>query len=232
MATYVSLVNELLRRVNEVPMDTSGDNFGTVRNVQAVAKDAINASIRMILQDGQEWPFLKTVYTETLVAGTRQYDYPADVGSVDWDTFYLKQLGSKENMPGKLRPISYEEYTEAYRPSDDTGDAAGIGAPEYVYQTYGEAFGVTPVPDDAYEVEYVYWATPVDLVEYNDVAIIPDRFKHVVIEGAMVFMMDFRSNAQGSAKHQAKFEDLIEAMRRVLIDEPLHVRSTVITGRS
>ena len=228
MATYVSLVNELLRRINEVPMDTSGDGFGTVRNVQALAKDAINASIRMILQDGQEWPFLKTVHTETLVAGTRQYDYPSDVGSVDWDTFYLKRLGSAENTPGKLRPISYEEYIERHRHSDDVGDPAGMDAPEYVYQTYGEAFGVTPVPDDSYEVEYVYWAAPNDLTEYNDVAIIPDRFKHVVIEGAMVHMMRFRSNAQGSAMHQATFEDLIKAMRRVLIDEPLHLRSTVI----
>ena len=66
MATYVALVNELLRRLNEVTLDTEGDGFSTVRNVQALAKDAVNNSIRNILQTGQEWPFLKTTYTQTL----------------------------------------------------------------------------------------------------------------------------------------------------------------------
>ena len=71
MATYVSLVNELLRRLNEFPLDIAGDGFDSVRNVQALAKDAINSSVRLILQDGQEWPFLKNTYTQTLTAGTR-----------------------------------------------------------------------------------------------------------------------------------------------------------------
>ena len=57
MATYVALVNELLRRLNEVTLDAAGDGFDSVRNVQALAKDAINNSIRNILQTGQEWPF-------------------------------------------------------------------------------------------------------------------------------------------------------------------------------
>ena len=99
MATYVSLVNELLRRLNEVTLDTAGDGFDTVRNVQALAKDAVNNAIRNILQTGQEWPFLKTTYVQTLTAGTRQYDFPADLASVDWDTFYIKQLGSASNTP-------------------------------------------------------------------------------------------------------------------------------------
>ena len=55
MATYVTLVNELLRRMNEVTLDIAGDGFDSVRNVQALAKDAVNSSIRLILQDGQEW---------------------------------------------------------------------------------------------------------------------------------------------------------------------------------
>lgn len=230
MATYVSLVNELLRRLNEVPLDTAGDGFDTVRNVQALAKDAINSSVRLILQDGQEWPFLKTAYTQTLTAGTRQYAFPADYSSADWDTFYLKQLTSQTNNPRRLRPVSYEAYINNYRPSDDTGDTVnGDGAPIVVYQTYGSNFGVTPVPNAAYEVEYVYWSYPADMTVYNDVAIIPDRFKHVLIEGAMMFMMRFRSNEQSAAVHQNNFEDGIKAMRRVLMDDPLEVRSTVVS---
>ena len=229
MATnYVTLVNKVLTRMNEVLLDTAGDGFDSVRNVQALAKDAVNSSIRLILQDGQEWPFLKQTYTQTLAAGTRQYDFPADMGTVDWDTFYLKLLTSRDNEPVALRPISYEEYIQRYRGRDDTGDAADDGAPQYVYQTFEEKFGVTPVPDDAYEVEYVYWAFPNDLSQFNDTCIIPSRFDHVIIDGAVMFMMRFRSNEQSAAIHQNNFQDGIKAMRRLLLDDDLAVRSTVI----
>jgi hypothetical protein len=230
MATFVALTNELLRRLNEVTLDTAGDGFDTVRNVQALAKDAINSSIRLILQDGQEWPFLKTTYTQTLTVGTRQYSFPSDYSSVDWDTFYLKKLSSEGNSPMNLKPMSFEEYTQNVRASDDSGDQVnGDGPPIRVYQTLGESFGVTPIPNAAYEVEYVYWSYPSDMTLYDDVAVIPDRFKHVVIDGAMMFMMRFRSNEQSAAMHQNNFEDGIKSMRRVLMDDPLSVRSTVLS---
>ena len=229
MATYVTLVNELLRRLNEVTLDTAGDGFDTVRNVQALAKDAVNSSIRLILQDGQEWPFLKTTFTQTLSVGTRQYDFPADYSSTDWDTFYLKKLASENNSPMPLSTISYEQYIQNVRPSDDSGDQVnGDGPPALVYQTLGTAFGVSPIPDAAYEIEYIYWKFPTDLTAFNDVAIIPDRFKHVVIDGAMMFMMRFRSNEQSAAMHQNNFEDGIKTMRRVTFDDTLFVRSTVV----
>ena len=228
MATYVALTNELLRRLNEVTLDTAGDGFDTVRNVQALAKDAVNNSIRSILQTGQEWPFLKNTYTQTLTAGTKEYSFPSDYSSADWETFYIKQLSSSQNVPSHLPVITYDEYIQRYRQSDDVGDASGIAAPTLVYQTNEEKFGVTPIPDAAYEIEYVYWSYPSDLTLYDDVAIIPDRFKHVLIDGAMMYMMRFRSNEQSAAMHQGNFENGIKSMRRVLIDEPLRIRSTVV----
>ena len=228
MATYVALTNELLRRLNEVTLDTAGDNFDTVRNVQALAKDAINNSIRNIIQTGQEWPFLKTTYTQTLTAGTKEYSFPSNYSSADWETFYLKKLSLVNNTPMHLPTITYDEYIQKHRQLDDTGDATGIAAPRLIYQTNESKFGVTPIPNAAYEVEYVYWSYPVDLTVYNDIAVIPDRFKHVIIDGAMMYMMRFRSNDQSAALHQQNFEEGIKSMRRVLIDEPLTVRSTVI----
>lgn len=228
MVTYVSLVNELLRRLNEVPLDTAGDGFDSVRNVQALAKDAINNSIRLIIQDGQEWPFLKTTYTQTLTSGTRTYDFPADMATVDWDTFYLKKTSGIDNQPKKLDTLTFEDYTKEYRASDDQG---ATGAPLLVYQTMEEKFGVTPVPDNSYEVEYVYWSYSSDLTLYDDVCVIPDRFKHVIIDGAMMFMMRFRSNEQSAAIHQQNFEQGIKTMRRLLVDDELYLKSTVLRGR-
>jgi len=228
MATYITLVNQLLRRLNEVTLDTAGDGFTTVRNVQALAKDAVNNSIRNIIQTGQEFPFLKTTNTQTLAAGTRQYDFPTDYSGADWETFYIKKLTSVDNTPMHLPSITYDEYIQRYRHFDDTGDATGISAPTLIYQTNEEKFGVTPIPDNSYEIEYVYYKFPADLSAFNDTSLIPDRFNHVVIDGAMMYMMRFRSNEQSAAMHQNNFEDGIKAMRRVLIDEHLRIRSTVV----
>ena len=226
MATYVSLANEVLRRLNEVQIDAAGDGFDTVRNVQALAKDAINNSIRRILQDGQEWPFIKTTSVQTLTAGVTTYSFPSDYSSTDWDTFYIKQLAAKGNTPAVLKPMPYEEYTQSHRSSDDIAPATGLGVPTSVFQTYDNTFGVTPVPDAGYEVEFIYWTVPNSLTLFNDVSIIPDRFSHVVIDGAMMYMMQFRSNAQSAQMHQAAFEDGIKAMRNVLMDDTFTMRST------
>ena len=78
MATYITLVNQLLRRINETELDTTGDGFGTVRNLQALSKDAINSSIREILQVSQEWPFILVTNTQTLTVGSGSYSFPAD----------------------------------------------------------------------------------------------------------------------------------------------------------
>ena len=57
-------------------------------NAQGLVKD-VNNSIRLIIQDGQEYP-LKTTNTQTLVAAQRTYDFPTDMGTVDWDSFFEK----------------------------------------------------------------------------------------------------------------------------------------------
>jgi hypothetical protein len=225
MATYIDLTNELLRRLNEVVIDQN--DFPAVRNIQALAKDAINSSIRKIIQSAQEWPFTLTTYSQTLTAGTREYDFPADMSSVDWDSFYIKQLASKSNQPQKLSVIPYTEYLFRYRPDDETGDeGSGIAIPFRVYQTQEEKFGVTPSPNDAYVVEYKYWTFPTSLNLYTDTAVIPDRFNHVIIDGAMMYMMRFRSNEQSAQIHQNDFDEGIKMMRRLLVDDKLFVRST------
>jgi len=231
MATYVALVNELLRRINETTLDTAGDGFGDARNLQAIAKDAINSSTREILQVSQEWPFTFTTYTETLTAGTGTYAWQSDVSKIDWDSLYLKQLSSKDNQPKKLTVLTFVDYLRHYRPQEDTSGEGGRDTPQYAYKTEERKFGVTPIPDAAYEIEYRYWSFPSDLVEFDDTSIIPDRFKHVLIDGAMMYMMRFRSNEQSAAIHQQNFENGIDTMRRLLLDSPAYITSTVRPNR-
>ena len=226
--TYITLVNDLLRRLNEVTLNTAGDGFSTAKNVQAIAKDAINNSIREILQDGHQFPFLKTTTTQTLTAGTGTYDLPTDMASVDWDTFYLQVLSSAGNTARSLPTIPFEEYVRIYKAIEENSGTGARSSPDLVYQTSEEKFGVTPLPDAAYVIEYVYYKFPADLSAFDDEMIIPDRFKYIIIDGAMVYMMRFRSNEQSAQIHQAKFQEGIKSMRRLLLDDPLFVRSSMI----
>lgn len=223
MATFIQLTNELLRRLNEV--EIAQENFSGVRNIQSLAKDAVNSSVRHICQVAQEWPFMFTAYTQPLTIGVTVYDYPSDLSSADLDSFYLKKHPTAQNEPKKLEVISYPEYLRYHRPKDDNG---ATGAPQFVYQTNTNKIGVTPVPDYAYEIDYNYFTYSSEMVLSTDVCIIPERFKHVVINGAMMYMMRFRSNEQSAQIHQRDLDDGIKHMRRLLLDDPISVTSTII----
>ena len=230
MSTFINLTNELLRRLNEVQIDES--SFVAAKNVQALAKDAINSAIRETLQDAQEWPFALVTYEQTLVAGTGTYAFPADYSKADWDNFYIKQLTSESNTPRKLQLITYAEYLSKYRSNEEVSGEGGRNAPDYVYMTQDTKFGVTPIPNAAYVIEYRYWKFPADLVLADDVSIIPNRFKHVIIDGAMMYMMLFRSNEQSASMHSTKFEDGIKMMRRLVVDQHPNVISTALQKSS
>jgi hypothetical protein len=224
--TFLNLTNELLRRLNEVTIDTG--EFSTVRNIQALAKDAINTSVRTILQSSQEWPFTLQTYQQTLTSGTNEYDFPDTLSSVDWESFFIKQLAAKNNAPEKLPVIPYTEYLSKYRPIDDVATSSDYSVPLRVYQTQETKFGVTPIPDDEYVIEYKYWSFPSSLTAATDTCVIPSRFDHVIITGAMMYMMRFRSNEQSATLHSNEFEDGIKMMRRLLLDDHLYLRSTYI----
>lgn len=222
MATYINLVNELLRRLNEVSINET--DFSAARNVQALAKDAVNSAMREMLQEVQEWPFTLVTYEQTLTAGTSTYAFPSNYSSADWETFYLKKLVN--NAPKRLTLITYDTYIDKHRPNEDSG--ANNTIPQLVYMTQDNKFGVTPVPDDSYVIEYRYWLYPEDMINATDVCVIPERFKHILLDGAMIYIMRFRSNDQQASMHQQKFDDGIKMMRRLVMDIKPNVTSTII----
>ena len=203
--------------------------FSGARNIQSLAKNAINSSVKELMHSAQEWPFALVTATQTLATdGTAVYDFPASFSSVDWESFYLRQLSTANNEPKRLPVLSYTQYLDERRPQDDMNGSGGYGVTQAIYQTQDGKFGVTPRADQAYVIEYKYWAFPADMVADTDVCIVPTRFDNVVIDGAMTYMMLYRSNEQSAAIHRDRFEQGIKNMRRLLMDEPLLMRSTMI----
>ena len=46
-----------------------------------------------------------------------------------------------------LKYLSYEEYNERYRERDARPDTDKFADPEFVYTTYNDELGLTPIPD-------------------------------------------------------------------------------------
>ena len=230
MSTYLNLTNELLRRMGEVVMDVT--DFDLARNIQALAKTAINSSVREILHTAQEWPFLLSTQTQTLTKGVGTYSFPANTSSVNWDGFYLKAHPTAGNTPVRLGVITYVDYLKNRRPQDDMNGEGGEGAPVVVYQTNDLKFGVSPLPSTDYQIEYQYFSYPNDMSVAADECIVPSRFDNIIIDGAMFYMLMYRSNEQGASIYREKFDLGIRSMRRLLMDDPLYITSTAITRQS
>jgi hypothetical protein len=223
---YIGLVNEVNRRLNEVEL-TSG-NFSSAKGFYSQIKDSVNASLRDIYQTHYEWPFNHVIAEETLSAGETRYAFPNDTGSIDFDTFRIKEDATFGNATSKLSVISYEDYLERAIDQEYGDNTSKRQIPTSVFHAPGSEWGVTPPPDQDYEIVYEYYRVPVDLESATDVPSVPERFRHVIIEGAMYYAYLFRSNEQAANLAKLKFEEGLKRMRTILVNRYSYIRSTAV----
>jgi hypothetical protein len=223
---FLGLVNDVNTRLNEVQLTSS--NFSTASGFYQQGKDAVNSAVRYINQSQYEWPFNHVEQEEDLSAGTTRYSLPSDCKTVDMDSFRIKRNATLGNDTIKLSVLSYEEYLDNYVDQEYNTSTGIRGVPQYVFQTPNFEYGVTPVPKEDYEIVYEYFRFPVDMISATDVPIIPERFRHVIIDGAMYYAYLFRSNSQDAVIMRDKFEDGIKQMRSMLVNRTEYVRSTAV----
>lgn len=223
---YLSLVNEVNRRLNEVELTSS--TFTSAKGFYSQVKDSVNSSIRDINQTHYEWPFNHVLAEETLTAGTTRYAFPNDAGSIDFDTFRIKESTTLSNATVKLGIVAYEDYLENSVDQEYGDNTSKREVPSSVFQAPSLEWGITPPPDQAYEVVYEYYRVPVDLQSATDVPSVPERFRHVIIDGAMYHAYMFRSNEQAANLAKSKFEEGLKRMRTILVNRYTYMRSTAV----
>jgi hypothetical protein len=223
---YLDLVNEVNRRLNEVELTSA--NFSSAVGFYAHNKDAVNAAIRDINHTHYEWPFNHVLAEETLTAGTIRYAFPTDCNTIDFDTFRIEENATFGNVTTKLTILSYEDYLNKYIDQEYTTSTSNRKVPLFVFQAPSLEYGVVPPPEYAYTIFYEYYRVPVDLSLYSDVPSIPERFRHVIIDGAMSYAYLFRSNEQSSVIAKNKFDEGIKRMRSMLVNRYSYVRSGMI----
>lgn len=225
---FLGLVNDINRRLNEVELTST--NFATSTGFYGQAKDAISASIRYINQSEYQWPFNHVEQEDTLSIGVTRYPFPTDCKVIDFDTFRIKENATLGNSTVKLPIIVYEEYLDKYvdQEYNSTTTSLGQGVPQRVSHAPSLEYIVTPVPNKAYSIVYEYYSVPVDMALHNDVSGVPERFRHVIVDGAMHYAYLFRGNTQDALVAKEKFEDGIKSMRSMLINRYSYLRSYLI----
>ena len=224
---FLGLVNAVNRRLNEVELTSA--NFATATGFYSQAKDAVNASIRYLNQSEYFWPFNHNTQETTLVANTSRYAFPANAKVINFNSFRIKENTTLGNATTRLTEIAYEDYLDRYV-EQEYNTSTGQGVPTQVAQAPNLFFIMTPEPDKAYELVYEYYNFPTDLSAATDVPTIPERFQHIIVDGAMHYGYLFRGNTQDALVMKEKFDEGIKHMRSQLINRTPYVRSYMLTG--
>ena len=224
---FIGLVNDVNRRLNEVELTDS--NFPTAKGFYSTAKDAVNSAIRHINHEEFYWPWNHVEEEDILTAGTTRYGYPYDAKTIDMDSFRIKRDAALNTGTVKLKNLDYKEYLDKYVDYEYNSSTDIQNTPSYVVRAPSQEFLLVPTPDKAYELVYEYYRNPVELELFDDVPSIPVEFKHIIVDGAMFYAYQFRSDTQAAQISQAKFETGIKYMRSLYINRYDYVRSTVIT---
>lgn len=225
--TYLQLTNQVCRRLNEVELNST--NFATAKGFYAHIKDAVNASIRHINQSHTEWPFNHGTWEEVLIPGVTRYPFPPTAATVNMESFRLRADSLVGLGKGKLLiPIKYDDYLHNFVDQEDDEYGVSGAVPGMVFKTAGLEWGVTPIPNKAYTVTYEYFKYRNDLELHSDTCEIPDRYRHVIVDGATYYAYMFRDNKEAAAVIEKKFMDGLKIMRTQLINTNDVVTSTMI----
>jgi len=222
---FLGLVNDVAGRLNEVQL-TSGTQLDNATGVHLNLKDAVNSSIRHVNQAHFFWPFNHNTEEERLSPGVSRYSLAENIKYVDFGSFRVKRNTTLNVGEGRrLNQINYSEYLSTYLDQEYETDSTKGGVPRNVVRTPDMGFVIVPMPNLAYTIEYEQYMDPVDLIDETDIPSIPERFRHVIIDGAMYYAYMFRDNIEMANLSQSKFENGIKQMRTVLVNEYAYFRS-------
>jgi hypothetical protein len=160
------------------------------------------------------------------VAAASSFD---STGTIIINTENITYTGtSSTSFTGATRGA--ESTTAASHSSGDTVaqiDAGGI--PTHVFRKPDNTYGLWPFPNKAYTLSFDYFTSPSsDLSAHGDTTAIPDKFGHVIVDGAVSYTYLYRSEVPLYERSFALFREGIKNMQVLLINRHDYVRSTYI----
>ena len=223
-STYISLCNQVLRRLNEV--EVAEGAFDSVTGVQALVKDAVKAAVAKINQAEFEWPFNAAEETDTLVVGQEEYSWPSFYKIADWNSFQIQEDTALGVSFTTLKYIERDEWYKNHRDNDYSSGSDGISVPRYIFPSHGNGYGVSPSPDKAYTLKFRYYQNYSDITAADDVTRIPDSYDTVLVDGALYHLYMFKDNLESSQASFMAFEQGIKDLQTLYINNYEYIRDT------
>lgn len=222
---FLGLVNNVIKKVNEVELTSA--NFDSAVGFYSDAKDAINEALREIDVYERFWPWNFNQGAQLLTAGTMKYAFPANTRVIDFDSFIIPQDDTLGNSTSWLRPLTYDDYKQNYVQHEFFTSTSQRNLPSYIVKSPDDNYILVPNPDKAYTVRFDYFATSTELSAHDDVPLVPERYRPVILNGAMRKISLFRESPENSQTYELWFMKGLRDMRVNEINQNLYVRSAM-----
>lgn len=147
------------------------------------------------------FPFMEVSDDDSVAAGSTDYELDNEV-----DVVLSLILVDADDNPTRPEYLGYAEFYDRFDP-----ETSSSASPCY-YTIYGNTLIWQAPLDRAYTVNVKYLKAAATLALDTDVPAIPERFKEILIRGALAGIEDYRDNYDISAVHERKVEELAEDM--------------------
>ena len=184
-----------------------------------------NLNTTQAVTNFREGAILNTTFT---ASAQTSYIY-LEAPSVQLDVDYVR-ISRSDIATRKLTFISYDNYLQSFKPTDDTNNKGNYSAPlrVYILPNY-TSFGVSPRPNtNEYSISYNYYQTHTDLSAHGDNMSLPDRFRTLIVDRAKYYTYMLRSDPQHAQLADRDFQRKLKLLKVDYATKNDYMRSDTI----
>jgi len=206
-------------------LSPNSSTTGLIVRVGTSAGGTQNLNTTAAVTNFREGFILNTTFTATAQTSFIYLEAP----SVQLDVDYVR-ISRNDIALRKLVYISYDNYLQTYKVTDDTNNKGNYSAPVRVYILPDHsAFGVSPRPNTSeYTVSYDYYTTHTDLSAHGDNMSLPDRFGTLIVDRAKYYTYMLRSDPQHAQLADRDFQRKLRLLKVDYATKNDYMRSDTI----
>ena len=227
-AAAYQAINTVVNKTYKLQVRVLSPNSSTsalIIRVGTSAGGTQNLNTTKAVTDFREGAILNTTFTAT---AQTSFIY-LEASGVQLDVDYVRI--SRSDIPlRKLVYISYDNFLQIYKVTDDTNNSGNYSDPLRVYILPDHsAFGVSPRPNKSeYTVSYDYYTTHTDLSAHGDNMSLPDRFGTLIVDRAKYYTYMLRSDPQHAQLADRDFQRKLRLLKVDYATKNDYMRSDAI----
>ena len=206
-------------------LSPNSSTSGLIVRVGTSAGGTQNLNTTKAVTNFREGAILNTTFTAT---AQTSFIYLESDG-VQLDVDYVR-ISRSDIALRKLVFVTYDNYLQVYKVTDDTNNSGNYSHPLRVYILPDHsAFGVSPRPNTSeYSVHYDYYTTHTDLSAHGDNMSLPDRFATLIVDRAKYYTYMLRSDPQHAQLADRDFQRKLRLLKVDYATKNDYMRSDTI----